>query len=184
MSFVSVLRRRRPALWFFAATLAAGTAVATLVACAADVESGDGGSVRGRVEWPCYAHAGPEPAELLDWRVEFSSMTDYSQGGPQIQGHPEVSCEVGVGIRAGWWQWHRLSSPGCGHLAVERADGAGSASSADRSQRDPIEPVLLSEGEVVVGYELVVQGDARFMAGTSFPECFLEHIALEEEPPA
>lgn len=80
-----------------------------------------------------------------------------------------MSCEAGVGIQAGWWQWHQLSSPDYGHLAVVRADGSGSVCGTERLPLAPVGPVLLSVGEVVVGYEQMVQDDTCFMTGTSHP---------------
>lgn len=185
---VSVIRHRKLAPWLVAATFAVGSAGSTLVACSSDAEFYDRDRARNEVEQPCYAHSGPEPAELLDWRVKYSSAIDssydYSQGGPQIQGHPEVSCEVGVGILAGWWQWHTMSSHDCAYLAVETADGAGPADDSDWSRLNPIEPILLSEGDVVVGYQTVGQDASRLIGATSHPECFLEYIDPEDQPSA
>ena len=58
-----------------------------------DLDEGYGDASGESSEWACRAHSGPEPADRLDW--EHTSDTP----------HPEVSCEVGVGILPGWWQW-------------------------------------------------------------------------------
>lgn len=184
--FSSVIGHRRLALWLFAAALMVGIAGSTLVACATDADFYDNNLDRARreAEQPCYAHSGPQPVDLLDWRVEFDSTTDYGQGGPQVQQHPEVSCEVGIGILTGWWQWHELSSPDCGDLALDTADGSSSVGSADWSRLNPIEPVLLSEGDVVVGHFMVKQGDSRLIGATSKPECFLGYLNPPSQRPS
>lgn len=179
MSSAPADRHRTLPRWSLAVALAVGVVSLMLGACATDAADRDGDGARNNAGLPCYAHDGPEPADLLDWRVEFSSTSDYSQGGPQIQGHAEVSCEVGIGILAGWWQWHELSSPDCEYVAVETPDGADSDGATDGSRIDPTEPILLNSGDVVAGIGMVIQDESRSMTGTNHPECFLEYLGTE-----
>ncbi len=126
----------------------------------------------GDTSWRCKAHDGPEPADLLDWLDE--------RGAPQ----PEVSCVVGEGILAGWWQWHELSATKCIYVAVDSGNKIDQYSHRSQSRRDATEPILLRAGEIVNGYSDTAGTDSSFIAGTSHPNCFLEHIAPENEASA
>ena len=122
--------------------------------------------------WECRAHSGPEPVDRLDWHGSFGSS------------QPEVSCEVGVGILAGWWQWTEQSSPECIYVAVDTGDELDQALHRSHTRRDARSPILLSEGEIVQGYSDSKDEYSGYTAATSYPVCFLEHIAPEGEPSA
>lgn len=130
-------------------------------ACASDaghhVDAGPG----------CKAHAGPEPADSLDWRTNFDEP------------HPEVSCVVGEGIRAGWWQWHEFSGPDCTYVAVLPVGGPDEGGNSFWSRRNAIEPVQLREGDVVVGYATVGVGNSGPISATAKAQCFLEYLGTE-----
>ena len=122
--------------------------------------------------WQCRAHTGPEPVDRLDWRhVRYESS-------------PEVSCVVGMGILPGWWQWHQFSAPSCIYVVVDTGDELDQALHPSQRRRDAREPIPLREGEIVKGYSDNGREFSRFIAATSHPECFLEHIAPEDQPPA
>ncbi|WP_419553095.1 hypothetical protein [Candidatus Poriferisodalis sp.] len=127
------------------------------------------GEFEGDTSWECRAHSGPEPVDLLDWRDE-----------PGTQ-HPEVSCVVGEGILAGWWQWHELSATDCIFVVVDSGDEVDRHLHPSQSRRDAREPILLREGEIVEGYSESGNTGSSFTAGISHPSCFLEHIAPEDE---
>lgn len=155
----------RPVWRSFLAVLGAATLAAITGSCANDaayhVDAAPG----------CRAHVGPEPAELLNWQ------TDYDRP------HPAVSCVVGEGISAGWWQWHESSVPDCTYVAVLPVDGPDEAV-ALWSRRNAIEPVQLREGDVVVGYATVGVGNSGPISSTARAECFLEYIGPEDDPEA
>ena len=135
-----------------------------------DDELGDGSEQSS--DWECRAHSGPEPADRLDWSADFGSS------------HPEVSCEVGVGIVAGWWQWAEQSSPECIYVVVDTGDELDQQLHRSQTRRDARSPILLSEGEIVQGYADTEDEYSGFTAATSYPVCFLEYIATEGEPSA
>ena len=122
--------------------------------------------------WECRAHRGPEPADRLDWRDDPNTS------------RPEVSCVVGVGISPGWWQWNEFSAPSCIYVVVDTGDELDQMLHRNQKRRDAREPILLREGEIVKGYSESKGESSSFIAGTSHPECFLEHIAPEDEPSA
>ncbi|WP_420439313.1 hypothetical protein [Candidatus Poriferisodalis sp.] len=122
--------------------------------------------------WVCQAHSGPEPVDRLDWRGGFGSS------------QPEASCEVGVGILAGWWQWTEQSSPECIYVVVDTGDELDQALHRSHTRRDARSPVLLSEGEIVLGYSDSKDEYSGFTAAMGYSVCFLEHIAPEDEPSA
>ena len=120
--------------------------------------------------WTCHAHASPEPADRLDWTGEFASA------------QPEASCEVGVGILPGWWQWGEQSAPNCIYVVVTTGDGLGQAPHEGHTRRDARSPILLSDGEVVLGYSDAEDVASSYVAATSSPVCILEHKAPEDLP--
>lgn len=120
--------------------------------------------------WTCHAHRGPEPVDRLDWSDEFGSS------------HPEVSCEVGVGILPGWWQWAEQSASECIYVVVDTGDELDQMLHQSQSRRDARSPILLREGEIVEGYSDNKDEFSSFTAATSYPVCFLEHIAPEDQP--
>ena len=122
--------------------------------------------------WECRAHAGPEPVDRLDWKDDSGAS------------HPEVSCEVGVGILPGWWQWSEQSSPKCIYVVVDTGDELDQASHQSHTRRDARSPILLSEGEIVQGYSDTKDEFSSYIAATSHPTCFLEHLAPEDQPSA
>lgn len=122
--------------------------------------------------WECQAHSGPEPVDRLDWHGSFGSS------------QPEASCEVGVGILAGWWQWTEQSSPECVYVVVDTGDELDQALHRSHTRRDARSPILLSEGEIVLGFSDSKDEYSGYTAATSYPLCFLEHIAPEGEPSA
>ncbi|WP_419864852.1 hypothetical protein [Candidatus Poriferisodalis sp.] len=134
-------------------------AAALLGGCAEEL--GQGGL------WECRAHSGPEPAELLDWRSDHDEP------------HPDVSCRVGVGIRAGWWHWHELSGHECRHVAVSASATAELPEGQSRSRRDAREPILLNAGDVVTGFTTEDSGATGYIAATSISQCFLEFVGTE-----
>ncbi|WP_419946001.1 hypothetical protein [Candidatus Poriferisodalis sp.] len=146
------------------AAIGAVVAMAVIGSCATDA----GHHVD--AEPGCRAHAGPEPADLLDWQ------TDYDQP------HPAVSCVVGDGILAGWWQWHEFSAPDCTYVAVLPVEGPDEDGDLFWSRRNAIEPVQLRAGDVVVGYATVGVGNSGPISSTARAECFLEHIGPEDGP--
>ena len=117
----------------------------------------------------CYAHAGPEPADLLDWRTDFDEP------------HPEVSCVVGEGILAGWWQWHEFSASDCTYVAVLPVDGPDEDGNPFWPRRNAIEPVQLHEGDLVVGYATVGVGSSGPVTATASAACYLEFLGPEVE---
>lgn len=117
--------------------------------------------------WECRAHSGPEPAEALDWRSDFD------------EDHPDVSCRVGKGIRAGWWQWHGHSADECLHVAVSPSATAELPDGQARSRRDAREPIVLNEDDVVTGFTTEDSGSAGYIAATERPQCFLEFVGTE-----
>lgn len=129
--------------------------------CAEDV--GQGGL------WECRAHSGPEPVELLDWRTEHDKP------------HATVSCRVGVGIRAGWWQWHSFSSDGCRSVAVRPSATADLPDGQSRSRRDAREPIVLNDDDVVTGFTFADNGGSPegVIAATTGPLCLLEFVGTE-----
>jgi len=133
-------------------------------------DAGDGSEPTSN--WECQAHSGPEPVNRLDWHGSFGSS------------QPEASCEVGVGILAGWWQWTEQSSPECIYMVVDTGDELDQALHRSHTRRDARSPILLSEGEIVLGYSDSKDEYSGYTAATSYPVCFLEHIAPEDEPSA
>ena len=122
--------------------------------------------------WECRAHMGPEPVDRLDWRDD-----SYTS-------RPQVSCEVGVGLLPGWWQWSEFSASRCIYVVVDPGDELDHLLRRGTTRRDAREPILLREGEIVEGYSDSKGESSSFIAGISHPECFLEHIAPEDEPSA
>ncbi|WP_419838965.1 hypothetical protein [Candidatus Poriferisodalis sp.] len=119
--------------------------------------------------WHCRAHSGPEPAELLDWQSDFG------------EDHPDVSCRVGEGIRAGWWRWHMLSADECRSVTVRPSATAELPEGQSRSRRDAREPIVLNVGDVVTGFTTEDSGESGLIAATSLGYCFLEYQG--PEPP-
>lgn len=152
----------RPVRLLLTAVVAA-VVMAIIGSCASDaghhVDAGPG----------CKAHAGPEPADLLDWRTDFDEP------------HPEVSCEVGEGILAGWWQWHEFSAPDCTYVAVLPIDGPDEDGNPFWSRRNAIEPMQLRQGDVVIGYATADVGNSGPISAIASAECFLEHLGTEAE---
>ena len=137
-----------------------------------DLDEGYGDASGESSEWACRAHSGPEPADRLDW--EHTSDTP----------HPEVSCEVGDGILPGWWQWSEGSADDCIYVVVDSGDGLDQRRHQSRPRRDARSPILLSEGEIVLGYSDTEDEFSSYIAAISHPSCFLEHKAPEDESPA
>ncbi|MYA27285.1 MAG: hypothetical protein F4091_03495 [Acidimicrobiales bacterium] len=164
----------QPARRRLAITIAALTCATASAACATG--SGYPASVGGHDHGgdgylECQAHTGPEPAVLLDWRTDPDEP------------HPEVSCVVGTGIRAGWWQWHEFSASDCTYVAVLLADGVDDDGNPSWSRRNAIEPVQLREGDLVIGYATADVGNWGPISGTSRAECFLEYLGDYLEDP-
>ncbi len=120
--------------------------------------------------WTCHAHAGPEPVDRLDWTGEFGSSD------------PEISCEVGVGIQPGWWQWSEQSASECIYVVVDTGDELDQTLHQSQARRDARSPILLREGEIVEGYSDSKDELSSFTAAASYPLCILEHIAPENQP--
>ena len=138
-----------------------------------DLDKWDPGEgTRESSSWQCRAHAGPEPADQLTWKDDLGTSAS------------EVSCEVGVGILPGWWQWNDQSASDCIYVVVDTGDELDQALHQSQARRDARSPILLSEGEIVQGYSDSGEEFSSFVAATSHPTCFLEHIAPENQPSA
>ncbi len=118
---------------------------------------------RDEADWTCYAHADPGLATELNW-------SSASPGD-----HADVSCVVGEGITAGWWQW-RAPGGDCAYLVTQDADDP------DRHRlrrRDAAEPLLLTAGESVWGYSESSDSFAPFTISTTVTQCVLQLVEPE-----
>lgn len=118
---------------------------------------------RDEADWTCYAHVDPELATELNW-------SSASPGD-----HADVSCVVGEGITAGWWQW-RAPGGNCAYLVTQDADDP------DRHRlrrRDATEPLLLTAGESVWGYSESSDRFAPFTISTTVTDCVLQLVEPE-----
>lgn len=86
-----------------------------------------------------------------------------------------MSCVVGEGIAAGWWQW-RNPTDTCKDLVTEDADVTDHQLVR---RRDATDPLLLTEGESVWDYAESPENFAPFTVSSTLSMCILEYIGPE-----
>ncbi|WP_420609483.1 hypothetical protein [Candidatus Poriferisodalis sp.] len=112
----------------------------------------------------CNAHNAPVPAKKLDWVMERKNQL------------PDVSCEVGVGIRAGTWQWSEDSSLACVFVVIGGNAKREWSLGQFQDRRDARNPIPLNDGEFVWGVSEEGGSMDPYSTGSSHPICVLEWI--------
>ena len=69
-------------------------------------------------------------------------------------------------------------------MVVDSGDSLDQRRHQSRPRRDARSPILLSEGEIVLGYSDTEDEFSSYIGAISHPSCFLEHKAPEDESPA